>query len=415
MKKMLAQFKLGQAAIRNTAQSEGLTPDNLIDVMMGSARFSVDGSEAVGYRVILTSLGAEAQTFYVVKVGNGYRMVTNDRPGEDDGNQVLAWLKAGNTAAAKQWLDWSRETLKRGDGDDPLAGPLLPRFWDEASSQTGGMDEQKMRVAAYALIAGSESSEDVLPEIEKVQAAAPAEQKLDYDLLLLEAAYAAHRWQQAAVIAKTLLDAHPRSDAALFFYVGAAAQERDLAALKAAGDAALALKPNDAATLRTLAQAHANAYDYAQAKVYLKKLQDLGKATANDYNSLAWLSLFDGPVDEDAIHAAQQANLLTKSSNFSVMHTLACLYAETGKTEEARQLLLQGMKADAIDEPNSAAWYAFGRIYEQYGLQDAAMVAYHKVDKPDNEALLSEDTYLLAQQRLKVLTSAKSTQRAALQ
>jgi tetratricopeptide (TPR) repeat protein len=145
----------------------------------------------------------------------------------------------------------------------------------------------------------------------------------------------------------------------------------------------------------------------------LKKLQDERKATANDYNSLAWLSLFDGPVDEDALHAAQQANLLTKSSNFSVMHTLACLYAEMGKTEDARQLLLQGMKADAIEEPNGAAWFAFGRIYEQYGLPDAAAAAYRKVDKQDDETSEAEDTYLLAQQRLKKLEPSMPRQQRA--
>ena len=412
-KKMLKSFQQGQAAIRSSAQGEGLTPDNLADVMMGSARFSVEGSDAVGYRVTVTSLGAEPQTLYVIKVASGYRMVTTDHPGEEAGNQILAWLNAGNTAAAKQWLDWSRETLKRGDGDDPLAGPLLPRFWDEAGSQPATVDEKKMRVAAYSLIAGTESAEALLPEIEKADSSAPAAQKQDYDLLLLEALYAGHHWKEAASLSKTLLDAHPRSDAALFYYANAVAQTGDHAALKSAGDAALALKPNDAATLRTLSQANAFGYQYAQAKAYLKKLQDEGKATANDYNSLAWLSLFDGPVDEDALHAAQQANLLTKSSNFSVMHTLACLYAEMGKTEDARQLLLQGMKADAIEEPNGAAWFAFGRIYEQYGLPDAAAAAYRKVDKQDDETSEAEDTYLLAQQRLKKLEPSMPRQQRA--
>jgi tetratricopeptide (TPR) repeat protein len=143
-------------------------------------------------------------------------------------------------------------------------------------------------------------------------------------------------------------------------------------------------------------------------------LQDEGKATATDYNSLAWLSLFDGPVDQDALHAAQQANLLTKSNNFSIMHTLACLYADMGKTEDARQLLLQGMKADAIDTPDSAVWFAFGMIYEQYGLPDAATAAYRKVEKQPDDISAAEDTYVLAQQRLKKLEPGKPMQRAAL-
>jgi tetratricopeptide (TPR) repeat protein len=210
MKKMLKQFTQGEAAIRASAQNEGLTPDNLADVMMGSAKFSVEGSDAVGYRVTVTSLGAEPQVYFVTKQAAEYRMVTNDRPGEDAGNQVLAWLDAGNTAAAKQWLDWARETLKRGEGDDPLAGPLLPRFWEEAGEQGTAPDEMKMRVAAYALVAGSDSAEALLPAMEKAAtaaraASASAAQKLDYDLLLLQAWYGAHEWKKSEALAKTLL------------------------------------------------------------------------------------------------------------------------------------------------------------------------------------------------------------------
>jgi tetratricopeptide (TPR) repeat protein len=413
-KQMLDFYHRGQAQIRSVSQADGLTPDNLADVMIGSARYSVEGSDALGYRITVTSLGEDSSVSYVVKTPQGYRMLTSDPPNRDSGAQVLAFLNAGNLEGAKQWLDWSREKLKRGDGDDPLAGPLLPRFWDEAGAETGAPDANKMRIAAYSLIAGSDTSDTLLPEMEKARAAAPAAQKQDYDLLILEAWYAAHKWSQAGALAKTMLDAHPRSDTALFYYVNSVAQQGEHAALQQAGDAALVLKPNDATTLRTLSQANAFGYQYAQAKVYLKKLQDEGKANATDYNSLAWLSLFDGPVDEDALHAAQQANLLTKSSNFSIMHTLACLYADTGKTEDARQLMLQGMKADAIDTPDSAVWFAFGMIYEQYGLPDAAAAAYRKVEKQGDEAAAAEDTYLLAQQRLKKLEPPSKQQRASL-
>ena len=82
-----------------------------------------------------------------------------------------------------------------------------------------------------------------------------------------------------------------------------------------------------------------------------------------EYNDLAWLGLFDDHVDAKSIEAAQQANSLTKSSSFDVIHTLACLYAAQGKTTEARQLLLVGMAAANLAEPNSAVWFGFGSIY----------------------------------------------------
>ena len=38
--------------------------------------------------------------------------------------------------------------------------------------------------------------------------------------------------------------------------------------------------------------------------------------------------------------------------NPSILHTLACLYAETGKTKEAHDLLLRGMDDSNLDEPD---------------------------------------------------------------
>jgi tetratricopeptide (TPR) repeat protein len=130
---------------------------------------------------------------------------------------------------------------------------------------------------------------------------------------------------------------------------------------------------------------------------------DAGKATGTDYNSFAWLSLFDDHVDAKAIEAAQQANSLTKNTSFAELHTLACLYAAQGKTTEARQLLLTGMAASNQAEPNSATWFGFASIYEQFGANDAAIAAYRKVEKPETNPISPIDTYSLAQTRLKLL------------
>jgi tetratricopeptide (TPR) repeat protein len=131
-------------------------------------------------------------------------------------------------------------------------------------------------------------------------------------------------------------------------------------------------------------------------------LIDKGKAQASDYNGYAWTALFDGKVDATVEKFAQQANTLNKSANFAELHTLACIYAFEGKTSEARELLLQAMAVSNIAEPNSEAWYGFGSIYEKYGINDAAIEAYRKVEKPMG-AIAAADTYVLAQARLKAL------------
>jgi tetratricopeptide (TPR) repeat protein len=142
--------------------------------------------------------------------------------------------------------------------------------------------------------------------------------------------------------------------------------------------------------------------DYPAARKALQSLIDSGKADANDYNEYAWLQLFDGTVNADGVQAAQQSSMLSKNQNYGAIHTLACLYAAEGKTTEARQLLLQAMTAGQLAEPNSSIWYGFGSIYERYGVKDAAIAAYRRVEKPEGR-MDPVDTYVLAESRLKAL------------
>ncbi|MGO9641952.1 MAG: hypothetical protein ACLP1Y_11685 [Candidatus Acidiferrales bacterium] len=121
---------------------------------------------------------------------------------------------------------------------------------------------------------------------------------------------------------------------------------------------------------------------------------------------IAWDSLFTGKVEaadiEDALKSAQLSD-----NNTSVLHTLGCVYAEVGKTKEAREVLIQSMDLLNLDEPDENYWYAFGRIAEQYGERDAALANYARVTKPKTAVELPESTYQLAQIRLRSLRGEK--------
>jgi tetratricopeptide (TPR) repeat protein len=133
---------------------------------------------------------------------------------------------------------------------------------------------------------------------------------------------------------------------------------------------------------------------------------DRGKATEDDMNSYAWSALLVPPPDQDAIDAARRANDLTKNSNFAILHTLACLDAETGHTSQARELLLKAMDAADMEEPNSQVWFGFGKIAEQYGESDAALSMYGRVEKVDPYD--PGTSYALALQRLQALKPANA-------
>ena len=77
------------------------------------------------------------------------------------------------------------------------------------------------------------------------------------------------------------------------------------------------------------------------------------------------------------------------------------LYAESGKSLEARTELLKSMDEAGREEPSSVDWYVLGRIAENFGASEAAIADYKRVDKPKKTTPGS--TYELAQKRLTVL------------
>jgi tetratricopeptide (TPR) repeat protein len=124
------------------------------------------------------------------------------------------------------------------------------------------------------------------------------------------------------------------------------------------------------------------------------------------------LSLFEGRPDQQALAAAQHASMSAMSAsgrNYQSLLTLACLNAAQGNTAEAHQELLDAMSSKNLALPDAGIWYGFGRIFEQYGLADAAVSAYHRTlqlsGTPDNQGSNSTQVsaYTLAQMRLAVL------------
>jgi len=146
--------------------------------------------------------------------------------------------------------------------------------------------------------------------------------------------------------------------------------------------------------------------EYPAAYELTRKIADAGKAESGDWNQLAWFTLFfrrtDGPDLDAAIKASQLAQ-----NNASILHTLGCVYAELGKTKDAREVLIQAMDLLELDEPNADYWYAFGRIAEQHGEREIAADDYAKVNRPTHDWQIPSSTYSLAAVRTHVLSEGE--------
>lgn len=162
--------------------------------------------------------------------------------------------------------------------------------------------------------------------------------------------------------------------------------------------------------MRSYASLAAYRGQFGKSRDIIKGIIDKGQANQNDLNLYAWYALLlPGPIEQDTIDQAQRANDLAKNANFAILHTLACIDAQSGKTSQARDLLLKAMDAQHMEEPNSEVWFGFGLIAERYGVVDAAEKMYSRVEKPRVD--YPATSYVIARQHLTMLQGTPNNPR----
>jgi tetratricopeptide (TPR) repeat protein len=398
--------------LRRAAEKADMNESVLLDLVAGNTTYSARGDDQHGYDVISQSPGEAPDHTFVVREDGVYRVVAGGKDTNDDdfpaGNEILWSLDHGNPAQAKALLDWKRDLTHREGADDPLAGPLLPRFWTIGSSKPGADSPDAMRLAAISLLSGSMDANPYLAEIAAGRDKATGQRQEDLDLLLAEAAIYAEQPAVGLPAAKRLMDQEPDSLLALSLAAQAYAQLNDPASLQALVTPRLLKKPGDHDLLGVQETVYEIARDFKSAQETQRKVLDSGKAVLSDYNAYAWLGLFHNDLGDDITKAAQQAVQMGNNNGFAELHTLACIYAAQGRTTEAKQVLQDAIDAGSMPEPNSAVWYALGLIYEQYGEKNAALDAYRRVQAhefDDHTFVYPTSTYVLAQDRIHALAN----------
>jgi tetratricopeptide (TPR) repeat protein len=395
-----AEWRLTRTVLLNIARKQGLPLEFYADIGMGTMQAVQDGDDATGYRIRLRNNNPGAsgrdETLFVVREGNEYKISATRKSPPLIGISVMRLLDAGKNDAARQWLNWAREEFPvRGD-DDPLASLPFSRYWQK-SKQSATPEE--MRVAAAMLMLSKELSGRALPILTAAK---------DVDHALALALVANDDFTNALPVAQRLLAAQPESATAFDLTTAILSRlGRGDEVIKLANER-LARLPKDDDALRALAGAAMNKGDYATCDKYYRQVIEELRPNSNDYNNIAWNALLSGAHLDRALDEARQAMELPGAGP-ALLHTLASLYAETGKSLEAREALLQSMDDAGRDEPADHDWYVLGRIAENYGATDAALAAYKRVEKPKDEAVAAS-TYVLAARRMKELKASPTPQ-----
>ncbi len=383
-------------------REQGMGPEVVADIGLSLMQMTVDGGEAPGYRIRTRVMGVGAsvnQVYFVRREDGEFRTFAASPNIAGLGWEAMRLADQGNLAGARQLLDWAREELTPRGGDDPLAGPALPRFWSKGSS--AGVEE--IRHAAASLIVSDEHCEKAIPVLEAGRAKAATDgARLNFDLALAAGYAQLKRPAEVLEVGQRLLKSKSDSEVALKITAGAFRRLKRWDDLQALALERLQRVPNDVAATQILSSVSVHKGNFKQAQEHLDRLIQNGKAEGLEFNNWAWFGLFQPGDLNPSLEAAHRACSLTNNQNPGFLHTLASIYAEVGKTTEARELILHGMDVGGMEEPEPHYWYVFGRIAEQFGEIETAAAIYRKVTpgENDDEAKDPSSTYQLAQTRL---------------
>jgi tetratricopeptide (TPR) repeat protein len=389
-------LKTGRA-FRNALSHSGFPADIMLDIALPAMQVQPEGDDASGYRVIMKPAGAPKVTTFVVKEQGQYLLLDESKNPNSIGLEILDRLARQDTASARILLDWVREDQHLPGGDDPVAGLAFPRLWTKGKDA----DSEHMKVAAAAILAQTlPTARGSLPILEAAMASAQSDtERLNLSIALFAAYENLDEYQKLHDLAVQIAKQYPESKRVFFEdQIALRGLGRFAEADALAQDMAKRL-PDDPDVLRAPAFTAAAKGDYVTAHDIGKKLISGGKAESGDFNSVAWNSLFTGKTTQEDLDIAVRGAQMNQN-NTGMLHTLACVYAELGKTKEAREVLIQTMNSLDLDEPNGDYWYALGRIAEQYGELAVARADYQQAKKPKKPVLVPSSSYQLAQNRL---------------
>lgn len=376
-----------------------------IDFFLSFPDIRVDGNDASGYIVEIGPGGGFPSTAYCYVVRQGGRLcVLGDSDHESGiGFHVLTLLEAKRFEEARFWLDhYGRRHPGNPFPVQPLDQVPFHVFWDGNHPD----DLFRMRMAAVLMVRDGKRLREAAGILEKGRSDCTDELQRGAVDAALAALYSKIPDYPAMLgVSDRLVRNHPDAEFAVLARVTALRlANRAMEAEALLGEAA---RRNPSAKfhrrLRFSVLAAQERFDEAVSA--FDALLAAGEVDAGALNTRAWMACFQGRVTERDLELARRAVSVSNAPGAAdALHTLATLYAETGRGEEAMKVLCQVITARRRTRPTPPDWYVIGRLAEHYGLGPAARNAYARaLESPAGEGR-SLPCAELARRRLKNLT-----------
>ena len=379
----------------------GTLPNVLIDVAIPSIQIKSFGDDLTGYRVTVETPNQSKQFFFVIKENGKYKLLGFNGSPAPVALEILDRIKRQDLNGARTLLNWLRDGISGENNDDKYAGNPFPRFWTQ---EYENLDANKMTLAAASLLVQNRSTAtrgiSILEQAKSIGIIDAESENID--LALISGYFQVKDYEKVMIPIKALEQKTPSSKRVFFAQLDALRAQKKFDEANSLARNKLSRNPEDIDALRALCRNSSLQLRFEEAYNYALKAQANGNSAPSDFNQLAWLSLFFPRANGPDIESALKASQLVPNS-FPIQHTLGSVYAEIGKTKEARELMLQIMDSAGLDQPDGSIWYVFGRIAEQYGERDIALANYAKAPPPKNASFDETTIYRLAQNRVKIL------------
>ncbi len=398
--------------LRNESIRTGLSLNVVLDLFLSDLKFQTRMDIDGGYHLKLIQTGLNTNidsNFYIQNVEGVLRIAATDNFRTPVGAVVLDYLDSGRLQSAAEWLNWYYKDYSYfgREGDEPLYGQPLQGFWKKRGNDE--TDIVNMRIAAASILVTDKSLYNNAAAILEAALKDPGNRALRDKLYY--AVYYAYKtgdnFKGQNTASKWLYDRYPESDFAFSAFLRSLLNLEQYDELETLARERLSEDEEDGTAIDMLINMYFSRLDFNSVDRIFENLKSKNQLSARLYNAVAWMYLFEPVVDERALEYARQAVNMSNNANTAILHTLAALYAEFGRCEEARNTLDRVMKLSGSIEPSSDDWYVLGRIAEEYGMTESALYYYGKVEKPGPGMGRYDSSYVLAERRLSIIKSAE--------
>ena len=360
------------------------------DLLMGGTTLTSEGSDALGHRLTWTmtmgQMTDQPLHLYAVREGKEYRLRATSSSRSELAREALSRISAGDVEAGRKWLGWYFDRLHPTD-DHPLAQSPDVLLWAE-----GKGDPRLVATLALALFDDAEAFKAIVAARAKLKDGEATALLLDQAIArVAKKADLAHARRAVAA----LRSKYPDAQALAFIEVHQAATAEDWKQVDRLVAAHLARYPQSYGMQRRHAHLLASHREYTRAIATLVDLQAKGVAGDEDFNNMAWWSLFlDGEPSEQVLDWAVRA---ASTSSAARIHTLGCVYAAMGRTRQALETFdrLIGMTG----EPDLEDEFLLAEIHHRLGFKTRAREVYARLARQNEQDL--DSTAELARRRLK--------------